>query len=201
MVNVTSVDFNSLNFAFTQNSCAYVGPQYEVQKVVTAAAVPGAVLSIDAPGDQRNASYVQRFAAPALQCSEVSEPLLGEIISNVSATSLHTNTSYGFLAWVPDTDSQLPFELKDQSDSQDWMMYQGDGQEIFQLRIGSLGSWDDTSLALFVATFPNFGELPNWVSNNASQDAESMITNWNYTTNATVVECKLMNATYSLSFN
>ncbi|KAG9696323.1 hypothetical protein KCU95_g3523, partial [Aureobasidium melanogenum] len=182
MVNVTSIDFNSLNFAFTENSCSYISPRYEVRKVVTAAAVPGAVLSIDAPRGQRNASYVQEFAAPALQCSDVSGSLLEEILSNVNVSSWNTSSSYGFLTWVPDEESLLPFQPRTRSG----------GQVFAQLRPDSIGSFNGTSLTLFVAIFPNFIN---------PFDLYEMVTGWNYTANATVVECNLVNATYSLSFN
>ncbi|KAG9517638.1 hypothetical protein KCV07_g5995, partial [Aureobasidium melanogenum] len=182
MVNVTSVDFNSLNFAFTEGLCFYNSPRYEVRKAVTAAAVPGAVLSIDAPRGQRNASYVQEFAAPALQCNNVNDSLLGEILSNVNVSSWNTSLSYGFLAWVPEVDYLLPFRPSPQSD----------GQVFYQLRPDTIGPFNGKALTLFVAIFPNF--ITPFDTYGLSKD-------WNYTANPTVVGCNLMNATYSLSFN
>ncbi|KAH0170274.1 hypothetical protein KCU67_g2704, partial [Aureobasidium melanogenum] len=177
LVNVTSVDFNSLNFAFIDDDYYYSGPQYEVQKVVIAAAVPGAVLSINAPENQRNASYVQQFAAPALKCSDVTDTLVDEILDNANVSSWDTTISYGFLAWVPGDDSSLPFELI---------------QGVTRLRSDTLGPIDVTPLTLFVATFPSFSNL--YTANGTNADR-------NYTANATVIECKLLNSTYSLSFN
>jgi hypothetical protein len=74
LANVSTVDFNSLNFASvvsnSQGACGYfyTGPQFEVMKVANAAAGQGAVLPIVAPRHQPNVSYVQQFAGPALQC-------------------------------------------------------------------------------------------------------------------------------------
>ncbi|KAI4734692.1 hypothetical protein E4T50_14767 [Aureobasidium sp. EXF-12298] len=188
MVNVSSIDFNSLNFASIDfgfgDPCEYryTGPQHEVQKVVTGAAAPGAVLSIPAPNDQRNASYVQHFAAPALQCSDVTDPVRGEIISNVNASSWINMGSYGFLAWVPNNTYSLPFVLGNQEDE----------SGAASLRQDTIGPTGGEPLTLFVATFPNYI--------NPSRPA-GMDAHWNYTADATVIKCSLMNATYSLSFS
>lgn len=188
-LNVSAVDFNSINFASIiwdfGSRCRYYynGPQFEVQRVVTAATGQGAVLPIRAPSDRSNASYTQQFAGPALQCSDVVEPLRGQILSNVNASSWDLTTSFGYLAWVPNEASALPFES----------MSGSDGVESWQLRSDTIGPVaGDAPLTLFMATFPNF--IKPWYSG-------EMITGWNYTANATVIECRLVNATYTASPN
>ncbi|KAH0174302.1 hypothetical protein KCU67_g837, partial [Aureobasidium melanogenum] len=125
LANVSTVDFNSLNFgsvvANSQGACGYfyTGSQFEVMKVAHAAAGQGAVLPIAAPGHKPNVSYVQQFAGPALQCKDVVEPLRGQIISNVNTSSCYTTTSYGYLAWIPTTQSLLPFDLVHVGDQYD----------------------------------------------------------------------------------
>lgn len=186
--NVTSVDFNSLNFASivwdSSASCSYYynGPQFEVQKIVTAAAGQGSVLSISAPLNQPNASYTQSFAGPALQCSDVRDLLRGQILSNVNTSIWATNTSFGYLTWVPTESSSLPFESTSSSS----------GSETWQLRSDTIGPTANAPLTLFVATFPNFIK-PYWPG--------VMIPGWDYTANATIVQCSLMNATYLSSHN
>ncbi|KAG9596387.1 hypothetical protein KCU77_g8066, partial [Aureobasidium melanogenum] len=188
-LNVSAVDFNSINFASiiwdSGARCRYYynGPQFEVQKVVTAATGQGAVLPISAPFDQSNASYTQQFAGPALQCSDVVEPLRGQILSNVNASSWNLTTSFGYLAWVPNEASPLPFES----------MSGSDGVETRQLRSDTIGPVaGNAPLTLFMGTFPNL--IKPWYPG-------EMITGWNYTANATVIECRLVNATYTASRN
>ncbi|KAG9853152.1 alcohol oxidase, partial [Aureobasidium melanogenum] len=188
MVNVSSIDFNSMNFATitlggpTVFGCAYHydGPKFEVQKIATAATAQGAVLPLSAPGNQPNVSYTQQFAGPALQCTDVRDPLRGEILVNVNTGALNTSTSYGYLAWAP-FKSSLPF-MQDPA---------GIGDEFWHLQQGSatIGPTSDGPLTLFVATFPNFNNIHY---GNLSQT---------YTANATVVQCELVNATYSSSYN
>ncbi|KAI4854288.1 hypothetical protein E4T45_04020 [Aureobasidium sp. EXF-8846] len=186
LANVSTVDFNSLNFASvvsnSQGACGYfyTGPQFEVMKVVTAAAGQSAVLPISAPGNQPNASYVQQFAGPALQCKDVTEPLRGQIISNVNISSWNATTSYGYLAWVPTTTKVLPFELVSVSDRYDQ----------WQLQSVPLGPTAGP-LSIFVFTSPNMRNPYGY-----GMDPE-----YDYYGNATIIKCQLMNATYSSSFN
>lgn len=183
---MSAVDFNSLNFASvfpnSEGACGYfyTGPQFEVLKVATAAAGQGAVLPIAAPGHQPNISYVQRFAGPALQCKDVTEPWRDQIISNVNTSAWNTTTSYGYLAWSPTKDSFLPFDLVPINDN--------DNQ--WQLRSTSIGPTVGP-LSIFVFVSPDMN----------NPYAHGM--NWEYDhyQNATIVECQLMNATYSSSFN
>ncbi|KAG9667276.1 hypothetical protein KCU95_g17964, partial [Aureobasidium melanogenum] len=188
-LNISAVDFNSMNFASIiwdfGSRCRYYynGPQFEVQRVVTAATGQGAVLPISAPFNRPNASYTQQFAGPALQCSDVVEPLRGQILSNVNASSWDLTTSFGYLAWVPNEASSLAFES----------MSGNDGVVTRQLRSDTIGPVaGDAPLTLFMATFPNFMEP--WYSG-------EMIAGWDYTANATVIECRLVNATYTASPN
>jgi hypothetical protein len=186
LANVSTVDFNSLNFASvvsnSQGACGYfyTGPQFEVMKVANAAAGQGAVLPIAAPGHQPNVSYVQQFAGPALQCKDVVEPLRGQIISNVNTSSWNTTTSYGYLAWVSTTKSLLPFDLVQVNDHYDQ----------WQLRSISLGPTVGP-LSMFVFTSPNMRNPYSY-----GMDPE-----YDYYGNATIIKCQLMNATYSPSFN
>lgn len=143
----------------------------------------GAVLPISAPFNRPNASYTQQFAGPALQCSDVVEPLRGQILSNVNASSWDLTRSFGYLAWAPNEANSLPFES----------MSGSDGIETRQLRSDTIGPVaGDAPLTLFMATFPNF--IKPWYSG-------EMITGWKYTANATVIECRLVNATYTASPN
>ncbi|KAH0171297.1 hypothetical protein KCU67_g2249, partial [Aureobasidium melanogenum] len=189
-VNVTSIDFNSLNFAQlrldpsqaeleSQIVCgwAYEGPTAEVQKVVTAAAVPGAEILITAPGDQRNASYVQQFAAPALQCSDVTDPtdpVRRGLVSNVNTSSRNNKQSYGFVAWAPSSNNPLPFEPTENNEE----------NQVNPTEIGP----EDGPLTLFVATFPD----------NLDPYGEGGEDNF---TDSSLIKCTLINATYSLSFS
>lgn len=177
-----------MNFAFivwnSSASCSYYynGPQFEVQKIVTAAAGQGSVLSIDAPLNQPNASYTQSFAGPALQCSDVRDSLRGQILSNVNTSIWGSDTSFGYLAWVPTESSPLPFELiSSSSESGTW-----------QLRADTIDPTANAPLTLFVATFPNF-IAPYWPG--------VLIPGWDYTANATIIQCSLMNGTYLSSHN
>ena len=149
-------------------------------KVVTAAAGPGAVLPISAPGNQPNASYVQHFAGPALQCKDVTGPLRGQIISNVNISSWNATTSYGYLTWVPTTTKVLPFDLVSVSDRYDQ----------WQLQSVPLGPTAGP-LSIFVFTSPNMRNPYDY-----GMDPE-----YDYYGNATIIKCQLMNATYSSSFN
>lgn len=83
---------------------------------------------------------------------------------------------YGYLAWVPDSDSSLPFDLK------------SDGyEETWQLRSDSIAPTVNAPLTFFVATFPEFGGPYTGAG-------------FELTANATIVECRLINATYSSSY-
>lgn len=197
--NVSSVDFTSRNFAsfvkgsgaIFNNGCeySYTGPLFEVQKVATAASGQGAVLPISVPGNQPNVSYNQHFAGPALQCSHVVDPLRGQILFNVNSSSWDTTNSFGYLSWVPNETGSLPFDRVNESD---WQL-QLQGAELSNGR----------PLALFVATFPtidNFSKLAMAGEQTLSEARESWL-NHNPTANATILECRLINATYSASYN
>jgi hypothetical protein len=186
LANVSTVDFNSLNFASvvsnSQGACGYfyTGPQFEVMRVANAAAGQGAVLPIAAPRHQPNVSYFQQFAGPALQCKDVVEPLRGQIISNVNTSSWNSSTSYGYLAWVPTTQSLLPFDLVTVSDRYDQ----------WQLRSISIGPAVGP-LSVFVFVSPNM----------RNPYSHGMDPEYDYYGDATIIKCQLMNATYSSSFN
>jgi hypothetical protein len=186
LANVSTVDFNSLNFASvvsnSQGACGYfyTGPQFGVMRVANAAAGQGAVLPIAAPRHQPNVSYVQQFAGPALQCKDVVEPLRGQIVSNVNTSSWNSSTSYGYLAWIPTTQSLLPFDLVTVSDRYDQ----------WQLRSIALGPAVGP-LSIFVFASPNMRNPYGY-----GVDSE-----YDYYGNATITECQLMNATYPSSFN
>ncbi|KAI5194538.1 hypothetical protein E4T39_08616 [Aureobasidium subglaciale] len=193
LTNVSAVDFNSLNFASvvanSQGACGYLyrRPQFEVMKIVAAAAGQDDVLPFAAPGNQPNASYVQQFAGPALQCDDVIEPLRGEILSNVNISTFSEYTSYGYLSWTPSDENSMPFVLENVTNN-------GESYSEYQLQSYALGPGrgSTTPLSLFVATFPNMQN---------PYTAGSLFSDYDYVGNATIVKCQLMNATYSSSFN
>ncbi|KAI5199164.1 hypothetical protein AUEXF2481DRAFT_31775 [Aureobasidium subglaciale EXF-2481] len=193
LTNVSAVDFNSLNFASvvanSQGACGYLyrRPQFEVMKIVAAAAGQDDVLPFSAPGSQPNASYVQQFAGPALQCNDVAEPLRGEILTNVNTSTFSEYTSYGYLSWTPSDENSLPFLLENVTSN-------GESYSEYQLQSYALGPGrgSSTPLSLFVATFPNMQN---------PYTAGSLISDYDYVGNATIVKCQLKNATYASSFN
>lgn len=187
-MNVSAVDFNSLNFASirssSQGACGlhYTGPEFEVSKIAAATAAQGAVLPIAAPRNQPNASYTYTFSGPSLQCSDVANPLLSEILTNINATSYNISAlgpkSYGYLSWAPRTDDPLPFDKTD---------------PLELTSIGrTLGPRMDGPLNLYVATFPQL---------RSPYTTGGMLQGWEYYGNATIVNCKLANASYTASFN
>ncbi|KAG9747558.1 hypothetical protein KCU73_g7317, partial [Aureobasidium melanogenum] len=191
MVNVSAVDFNSLNFASivanSEGRCAYFyrGPQFEVMKVVIAAAGQNSVLSIAAPGNNPNVSYVQQFAGPALQCNDVAEPLQGEILSNINASSYSPMISWGYLFWTPvgnELNDSLPFVFEPLDN----------GYETWQLRPDAIGPIDGAPLSLYMFASPN---LTNPYAS-GPLDPE-----YDYYADATIIKCQLVNATYSTAFN
>lgn len=192
LINVSTVDFNSLNFASIRanypGSCSqrYTGPEFEVSKIVAATAAQGAVLPIAAPRNEPNSSYTYTFSGPSLQCSDVADPLLSNILKNINATSYDIYAlgpkSYGYLSWAPyNSDNRLPFA-------------ETDPEELTSIGT-SLGPRIRGSprgaLNLYVATFPQLRR----------PDTTGMDNNWMYYGNDTIVNCRLTNATYTASFN
>lgn len=186
-MNVSSVDFNSLNFAFLQSNwqgqCGYLynGPQFELSKIVAATAAQGGILPMDAPGNRLNASYTSHFDGPSLKCSDVLGSLRSEILNNVNATSFKNTSfdrSYGYLSWAPKMASRLPFVVSDDEGP----------MTISQ----TLGPRNGGPLALYVATFPQMQNV---------YKTDGLRWTPGYYDDATIVECHLTNATYTASFN
>ncbi|KEQ66144.1 uncharacterized protein M437DRAFT_72949 [Aureobasidium melanogenum CBS 110374] len=187
LADVPSIDFNSQNFPWivlNSDGCTYEyrGTSFEVQRFATAAVGQGAVLSINAPGNRPNVSYTQQFGGPVLQCSDVRDPLRGEILDNVNTTSWDDGIPYAYLAWSPTDTSSMPFQSGLQSN----------GQHLLQpIAIGPQHT-PGAPEVLFVASLPSF-RSPRMMN--------QMDPNWDYIAKATIVQCSLVNATYSAMYN
>lgn len=114
------------------------------------------------------------------------DPFRGEILSNVNTSSWNVTQMFGYLAWVPSVYSSLPFDFLDggPDDPGRWRFH----PDLLGPSDGGVASGGP--LTLFVATFPNF-----------SNPYPTRQPNFDFTANATIVECRLVNATYSSSFN
>lgn len=196
METVPRVDFTSLNFAtmartgeLIEPTYAYSGPQFEVQRAVTASVTEAQILGITPP--YLNSSWTLAFDGPALSCSIVNSTMNNTISENIYAAMNDSSLQYLYLSWTPSYDSVLPFVYND---------------EYFDLHTATIGpQTTDTRtgypanlypetlspLTLFVAALPN----------GLSEEINSFT---NYTVpvlaNATIAQCVLQNVSYTVDF-
>jgi hypothetical protein len=183
--NISNVDFNSLNFASVLSDAPstcnfdYVGPQFEISRIVGSAVRQGAILPYAAPGAQPNVTYESQLIGPGLRCADVAEPLRSQILSNITGQEKGFLKFYGYLAWTPSDQSAMPFR-----DSRN-----GDGHD-------QLGPWTtateaSSGLSIYVATFPNMATArTSWKYGPGSGGSPTSHNN------STILECQLVNATY-----
>ena len=91
-------DGNSLRFQYTL-------PSQEVIEVVKAVAATGSILPVNPPS--ANSSWTLDFNGPALRCTNISEPLISIVQSNV-ASAMNASSqcvAYGYVAWL----ENMPF--------------------------------------------------------------------------------------------
>lgn len=187
LLRVSRVDFTSLNFANLPMQAGlspgytYTGPQYTVQRIVTATAAQGQILPISAP--YVNSSWTLKFPGPALRCDAVEESAHNDIIANIAAVMKEAEcfTSYGYVAWTPDTDGSLPFVKENNG--------------TYSQRSGSIGpTLGDNPMSIFLAAFPRmFNEMPGETTVDCNNSQA-------YLVDATIIQCLLYNASYFANF-
>jgi hypothetical protein len=151
---------------------------------VAATAAQGAVLPMIPPAP--NSSWTLDFSGPSLSCANLEGALVDNIIQNVngSVQGDFCTTSYGYIAWTPDDNGNLPFIVDNGT---------------YTLRSGTLGSGGfqsgsrtiDDVATIYIATFPGMvNEDSTVLCNNIDEQLS----------NAAVIQCALFNTSYHAAF-
>ncbi|OQO04768.1 hypothetical protein B0A48_09692 [Cryoendolithus antarcticus] len=157
--------------------------------LVVATAGQGTFLPLAPPNAAPNATYTQTFPGPTLRCARVEGQLLSQITRNIEQTAptvenvkqegydVDNATSFGYIAWTPSSSDPRPFDFDNTT---------------YIINPGTLGPIDIGPASIFVAVLP---AMINRHTHHGLVNASDV------TTNATVLQCTLYNATYNAAIS
>lgn len=179
ILNFTRPEFAQIAQGASSNSIpqVYGGPRFTLNRIATGTATGGSLFNFPAPAP--NSSYTLRFAAPALQCQNVSNDLRAEFTANISAIQGCDITariqsspnacgiSTLYLAWAPNGTNAVAYSGVNSTDiDAPW-------------QANTIGQVGNGPASLFIA----------------SQSTMDNSQPWSY------VNCSLYNSTYEMAVN
>ena len=221
MIKVPSIDFESLKFTAAGicndfqppenvTVCWYNGPQYAVRRIVNSVASHGHILPIVPPAP--NSSWTMEFQGPKLSCDDVGSPHRESILDNIFSAyptswadrlnerMYHLSPVPNYLSWTPQYANGtiyygynsalnvLPYDL----------------DSLKKEPIVPIGlvpsSWAPIGPYLMAQGFESavasifFAAIPPILSVAKNAEVRAAMAQ-----NATIIQCKLMNATYHVS--
>ena len=223
MMQVPNFDLASLDFvapiAKGNDGFCFNGPSQPVQRVAAAVAAQGQILPIPAP--QSNVSWSLDFWAPSLQCHDINGTQRDGILNNVLdhwGDATKCAQAPGYLSWTGSTDKNItdlttPFAMT------------GFNSRVTTFQSAPLNY--DSATAIYVATLPqlfNFAFLPSTAQTEEKCnffgasglmysypiaddlclpgiDRPACYGQQAWFTDASLIRCDLVNATYSTVFS
>ncbi|BDD60594.1 hypothetical protein MAP00_005712 [Monascus purpureus] len=201
---VPQVDFKSLNFAFLpvangpSSVFDHAGPQYPVQRVVSATLTQGEILLISLP--KTSSFWMLDFHGPAVKCAPVNTTWHRQIRENIfdmtNSTDPPCGISYGYISWVPDASSPdgfLPFTTITAGGKLTLRLgtlgLQG---EAFYASDGGLYPSSFPALSFLVAVFPSMDT--GFLMDSCALEAPAFA-------DLTIFQCSLFNALYVSNYS
>ncbi|KAK5727108.1 hypothetical protein LTR15_003000 [Elasticomyces elasticus] len=217
LMQVPNLDLTNLDFvapmAEGPSGFCFNGPSQPVRRVAAAVAAQGEILRIQPP--ESNVSWALEFAAPSLRCHEVEGAQRSTTFNNILNNWANVSNcahAPGYLAWTGETNMTTPFTRTEPPTS----------GTVFQSAPFLYG----VPASLYVATMPQIfdvafvpstaqtGEMCNFVGSNSlmysypiaddlclpGQDRPACYGQEAWLTDATLIQCDLVNSTYSVAF-